>query len=129
MLAWVVIAGEDAEARRQAPDRITRPPPFPQERPTLYGDIHHGGTERHTHTLPMKSADCGECAEAPPPAPDGYANAVSAAPEERQNQKRNEIAYNVAPKLRGGQYFDTGRANKRHPIHVPHSSVSSVPLW
>jgi hypothetical protein len=35
----------------------------------------------------MQSADCGKCAEAPPPAPDGYANAVSAVPEENQKKK------------------------------------------
>ena len=44
--------------------------------------------ERRTDTLPTKSADCGECAEAPPPAPDGYANAVSAAPEEKRKRKK-----------------------------------------
>ncbi len=39
---------------------------------------------RRTDTLPTKSADRGQCAEAPPPAPDGYANAVSAVPEQIQ---------------------------------------------
>jgi len=47
--------------------------------------------ERRTDSLPTKSAVCGKCAEAPPPAPDGDANAVSAAQRKNVTKSGNGI--------------------------------------
>jgi hypothetical protein len=79
--------------------------------------------------------ESGACAEAPPLAPDGYANAVSAAPEEKQKRgKEIEVGSGMTvreplpPTLTAMDHQPTKGLNPSMSLLLPFLRVLRAPL-